>query len=42
MHKAFWDVLEADLKEDPPNYGQALTLLKEMKEVSFDLLSLLL
>ena len=34
MHKAFWTLLEEQLKEDPPNYTQALVLLKEIKEVS--------
>ncbi|XP_033216068.1 T-complex protein 11-like protein 1 isoform X2 [Belonocnema kinseyi] len=32
MHKAFWTLLEEQLKEDPPNYTQALVLLKEIKE----------
>ncbi|XP_030587766.1 T-complex protein 11-like protein 1 [Archocentrus centrarchus] len=37
MHKAFWDCLEAQLKEDPPSYGHAIKLLAEIKEtlVSF-------
>ncbi|XP_028264095.1 T-complex protein 11-like protein 1 [Parambassis ranga] len=39
MHKAFWDCLEAQLKEDPPSYGQAIKLLAEIKET---LLSFLL
>ncbi|XP_061773381.1 T-complex protein 11-like protein 1 isoform X2 [Nerophis ophidion] len=39
MHKAFWDCLEAQLKEDPPRYMQAIKLLAEMKET---LLSFLL
>lgn len=33
MHKAFWDCLEAQLKEDPPSYGHAIKLLAEIKEV---------
>lgn len=33
MHKAFWDCLEAQLKEDPPTYGHAIKLLAEIKEV---------
>ncbi|XP_026669131.1 T-complex protein 11-like protein 1 [Ceratina calcarata] len=32
MHKAFWNVLAEQLAEDPPNYAQALVLLKEIKE----------
>ncbi|XP_061825796.1 T-complex protein 11-like protein 1 isoform X2 [Nerophis lumbriciformis] len=39
MQKAFWDCLEAQLKEDPPQYMQAIKLLAEMKET---LLSFLL
>uniref|UniRef100_A0A7N8XT96 T-complex 11, testis-specific-like 1 n=1 Tax=Mastacembelus armatus TaxID=205130 RepID=A0A7N8XT96_9TELE len=39
MHKAFWDCLEAQLKEDPPSYGHAIKLLAEIKET---LLSFLL
>lgn len=34
MHKAFWDVLDEKLKEDPPDYSHALILLKEVKEAS--------
>ncbi|XP_044049419.1 T-complex protein 11-like protein 1 isoform X1 [Siniperca chuatsi] len=32
MHKAFWDCLEAQLKENPPSYGHAIKLLAEIKE----------
>ncbi|OAD55150.1 T-complex protein 11-like protein 1 [Eufriesea mexicana] len=32
MHKAFWNLLSEQLAEDPPNYTQALILLKEIKE----------
>ncbi|CAK6969931.1 T-complex protein 11-like protein 1 [Scomber scombrus] len=39
MHKAFWDCLEAQLKEDPPSYDHAIKLLAEIKET---LLSFLL
>ncbi|XP_069571249.1 T-complex protein 11-like protein 1 [Brachyistius frenatus] len=39
MHKAFWDCLEAQLKEEPPSYLHAIKLLAEIKE---SLLSLLL
>ncbi|XP_043483157.1 T-complex protein 11-like protein 1 isoform X1 [Leptopilina heterotoma] len=31
IHKAFWSLLEEQLAEDPPNYIQALVLLKEIK-----------
>jgi hypothetical protein len=33
MHKAFWDLLASELSEDPPSYNQAMTLLREIKEV---------
>uniref|UniRef100_A0A8C7WMB2 T-complex 11, testis-specific-like 1 n=1 Tax=Oryzias sinensis TaxID=183150 RepID=A0A8C7WMB2_9TELE len=39
MHKAFWDCMEAQLKEDPPSYEHAIKLLAEIKET---LLSFLL
>ncbi|KAG1938151.1 T-complex protein 11-like protein 1 [Pimephales promelas] len=39
MHKAFWDCLESQLKEDPPSYSHAVTLVGEIKET---LLSFLL
>ncbi|XP_023215903.1 T-complex protein 11-like protein 1 isoform X1 [Centruroides sculpturatus] len=39
VHKAFWDVLQSQLLEVPPNYSQAMVLLKDVKE---GLLSLLL
>lgn len=37
MHKAFWDLLAAQLEEDPPNYTQALVLLGEIKQVIYPL-----
>lgn len=33
MHKAFWDVLEAQLSENPPSYNHAIKLLAEIKQV---------
>lgn len=39
VHKAFWDVLQTQLNEDPPNYNQAMILLNEVKE---NLLSILM
>ncbi|GCC38087.1 hypothetical protein chiPu_0016598 [Chiloscyllium punctatum] len=39
VHKAFWDHLEAQLNQDPPEYHHALVLLGEIKEI---LLSFLL
>ncbi|KAB7498560.1 hypothetical protein Anas_01150 [Armadillidium nasatum] len=32
MHKAFWDNLTEQLKEDPPDYTQAFVLLQEVKD----------
>ncbi|XP_071942831.1 T-complex protein 11-like protein 1 isoform X2 [Antedon mediterranea] len=32
MHRAFWDSLQDDLQEDPPNYTRAIGLLGEVKE----------
>ncbi|XP_037110806.1 T-complex protein 11-like protein 1 [Syngnathus acus] len=39
VHQAFWDYLEAQLKEDPPQYGHVIQQLAEIKET---LLSFLL
>lgn len=33
MHKAFWDILESELNDDPPVFGQAIRLLEEIREV---------
>ncbi|XP_035498101.1 T-complex protein 11-like protein 1 [Scophthalmus maximus] len=33
MQKAFWDVLEEQLKDDPPCYDHAIKLLAEIKEI---------
>lgn len=33
VHKAFWDCLEAQLKENPPSYDHAIKLVGEIKEV---------
>ncbi|XP_020512001.2 T-complex protein 11-like protein 1 [Labrus bergylta] len=32
MHKAFWDCLDSQLKEDPPKYENAIKLLAEIKK----------
>ncbi|XP_077953896.1 T-complex protein 11-like protein 1 isoform X3 [Gasterosteus aculeatus] len=39
MHKAFWDCLEAQLKEEPQTYGHSIKLLSGIRET---LLSFLL
>jgi hypothetical protein len=33
MHRAFWNILDEELKEVPPNYTQAMVLLADVKEV---------
>ncbi|XP_055925348.1 T-complex protein 11-like protein 1 isoform X1 [Argiope bruennichi] len=33
FHKAFWDLLTEQLSSDPPEYTQAMVLLKEIKEI---------
>lgn len=33
MHKAFWELLREQLNNDPPEYSQAMILLKEIQEV---------
>lgn len=35
VHKAFWDHLESELNEDPPEYKHAIKLFEEIKEVMF-------
>lgn len=35
VHKAFWDHLESELNEDPPEYEHAIKLFEEIKEVTF-------
>ena len=38
VHQAFWDVLAAQLNEDPPEYSHALSLLAEVKQAILNLL----
>lgn len=38
MQRAFWDLLEDQLKADPPQYTQAITLLKEIKGMLYSIL----
>lgn len=33
VHKAFWDCLEGELNEDPPEYDYAIKLLEEIRDV---------
>ncbi|KAH0554722.1 T-complex protein 11-like protein 1 [Cotesia glomerata] len=37
MHYAFWNLLKQQLNEDPPDYSQALVLLREIRETLEDL-----
>ncbi|MBN3303676.1 T11L2 protein, partial [Amia calva] len=39
VHKVFWDRLEAELNEDPPEYKHAIKLLEEIKEILVSFLS---
>jgi hypothetical protein len=39
VHRVFWDILKAELDEDPPVYTMALSLLKEIRD---DLIGMLL
>ena len=38
MKRAFWDLLDEQLKSDPPNYAQALSVFEEMKQMLLGLL----
>ncbi|KAA8580236.1 hypothetical protein FQN60_005771 [Etheostoma spectabile] len=39
VHKAFWDILESELNNDPPEYGQAIRLLEEIREILLSFLN---
>ncbi|XP_059182394.1 T-complex protein 11-like protein 2 [Centropristis striata] len=39
LHKAFWDVLETELNDDPPEYGQAIRLLEDIREILLSFLN---
>ncbi|KAM9845554.1 T-complex protein 11-like protein 2 isoform 1-T3 [Aulostomus maculatus] len=39
VHKASWDILEAELNDDPPEYQQAIRLLEEIKEILLSFLN---
>nr|XP_057934287.1 T-complex protein 11-like protein 2 [Doryrhamphus excisus] len=39
VHKAFWDVLESELNDDPPEYQQAIRLLQEIREILLSFLN---
>ncbi|XP_058660457.1 T-complex protein 11-like protein 2 isoform X4 [Ammospiza caudacuta] len=39
VHKAFWDHLESELNEDPPEYKHAIKLFEEIKEILLSFLT---
>ncbi|XP_062445155.1 T-complex protein 11-like protein 2 isoform X2 [Rhea pennata] len=39
LHKAFWDCLESELNEDPPEYEHAIKLFGEIKEILLSFLT---
>ncbi|KAM8974149.1 T-complex protein 11-like protein 2 [Pelodytes ibericus] len=39
VHKAFWDCLESELNEDPPQYEHAIKLFDEIKEILLSFLT---
>ncbi|KAA0720998.1 T-complex protein 11-like protein 2 [Triplophysa tibetana] len=39
VHKAFWDCLEAELNEDPPEYDYAIKLLEEIRDTLLSFLN---
>lgn len=39
LHKAFWDILQKELNDDPPEYEQAIRLLEEIRETMLSFLN---
>ncbi|XP_017656110.1 T-complex protein 11-like protein 2 isoform X2 [Nannospalax galili] len=39
VHQAFWDVLEADLSAEPPQYEHAIRLFEEIREILLSFLT---
>ncbi|KAG7456227.1 hypothetical protein MATL_G00249540 [Megalops atlanticus] len=39
VHKAFWDCLETELNDDPPEYEHALKLLEEIRDILLSFLN---
>ena len=33
LHKAFWDLMEEKLKEDPPDYESAISVFEDVKKL---------
>ena len=34
VHKAFWDVFQESISQDPPDYGHAVKLIEDVKQVN--------
>lgn len=39
VHKAFWDILESELNDDPAEYGHAIRLLEDIREILLSFLN---
>lgn len=39
VHNAFWDILESELNDEPPEYGHAIRLLEEIREILLSFLN---
>ncbi|KAL0196009.1 hypothetical protein M9458_009581, partial [Cirrhinus mrigala] len=39
VHKAFWDCLESELNDDPPEYDYAIKLLEEIRDTLLSFLN---
>lgn len=39
LHKAYWDILESELNDDPPEYEHAIKLLEEIREILLSFLN---
>lgn len=39
LHKAYWDILETELNDDPPEYGHAIKLLEDIRETLLSFLN---
>ncbi|KAM8908597.1 T-complex protein 11-like protein 2 isoform 2-T2 [Spinachia spinachia] len=38
LHEAYWDILESELNSDPPEYGHAIRLVEEVREILLSML----
>ncbi|KAM3587545.1 uncharacterized protein V6R79_008753 [Siganus canaliculatus] len=39
VHRAYWDILESELNDDPPEYRHAIRLLEEIREILLSFLN---